>query len=192
MNSRNSGRPDRGFSLTELVIVISVLSILTGFALPAFERLMARSDTTAGINRIIGAVNYTRYTAITYRSMATLCPANLADAGCNGDWAGRLIVFLDHNANAKPDDRDEIISVIQAAPGSGSLTWRAFQNKQYLQFTQLGYTNFQNGNFTFCPQPGDIAYARQIIINVQGRARMNHRKDDEGYYLDTRNRRLRC
>ena len=74
----------------------------------------------------------------------------------------------------------------------GTIRWRAFRNRQYLQMTSAGYTNYQNGNFTYCPPNGDVYQARQLIINMQGRVRKPADIDNDGIIEDARGRDIRC
>ena len=58
--------------------------------------------------------------------------------------------------------------------------------------TGEGFTNYQNGNFTYCPPDGDLRFARQLVINVQGRVRMGHDTDGDGIVEDRRGKDVRC
>ena len=58
--------------------------------------------------------------------------------------------------------------------------------------TGNGYTHFQNGNFVYCPADGDLRYARQLVINVQGRARTSQDVDHDGFVEDRLGRHLTC
>ncbi len=182
----------RGLTLVELVSSLAIMGIVTGMVIPSLARMHARSEATAGINWIITAVNFTRHAAITRRTTATLCPADKASLECGGEWHDGLIVFADQNKNGKLDGRDYLIQRIQPENIEGTFKWRAFRNRQYLQLTSLGYTNYQNGNFVYCPLDQDLTLARQIVINVQGRARVIHRQDENGIRLDRKGKPLRC
>jgi type IV fimbrial biogenesis protein FimT len=181
----------KGFTLVEAIVSLAIASILLGSAAPSLIRMVDRSKATSNINRIVTAVNFTRHAAITNRVTATLC-ASRPDRDCGGKWHEELIVFSDSNKNAKIDGSDSIIARIAPSTSDGTVKWRAFQNRQYLQMTQMGYTNFQNGNFVYCPQDHDLMYARQIVINIQGRARVVHTKNSEGFPIDRKRKLLKC
>lgn len=180
-----------GFTLTELIICMGVVSILSMLALPSISNMLTRSQGTAGINRLVGAVNYTRHAAVQFAVTATLCPLKL-NGKCGGNWAGVLTVFADRNKNAVLDNTEDIFTRIAALDKSTTVKWRSFQNRQYLQMLPFGYTNFQNGNFTVCPISADAKMARQIIINIQGRVRRNHSVNEAGYPIDRKGKVLRC
>lgn len=180
-----------GFSLVEALASLAIISILTGSMIPSLSNLIERNRATTNINWIISAVNFTRHAAVVYRVTMTLCAPKQADR-CGGKWHDGLIVFSDRNKNAKIDNADKIVARIQPASGNGSIKWRAFRNRQYLQMTQMGHTNFQNGNFIYCPEDRNLMFARQIVINIQGRARMVHSKNKAGLPVDRYGKVLRC
>lgn len=180
-----------GFSLVEALASLAIVSILTGSMIPSLSNLIERNRATTNINWIISAVNFTRHAAVVYRVTMTLCAPKQADR-CGGNWHEGLIVFSDRNENARIDNADRIIARIQPASGNGSIKWRAFRNRQYLQMTQMGYTNFQNGNFVYCPEDRNQKFARQIVINIQGRSRLVHSKNDAGFPVDRYGKVLRC
>ncbi len=180
-----------GLTLVEALASLAIAAILIGSAYPSLSSMIARNRATSSINWIIGAVNFTRHAAVVNRVTMTLC-APKGDNRCGGKWHEGLIVFSDRNRNARIDGKDTIIARIQPAPGDGTIKWRAFRNRNYLQMTQMGYTNFQNGNFVYCPGNGDQRFARQIVVNVQGRARMVHTRNEAGYPVDRYGKVLRC
>lgn len=181
-----------GITTIELIATLAIASILFGIAIPGAINIHNRSKATAEINWIIGAINYARHSAVIRRTTVTLCPDAKKNHQCNGKWQQGLILFTDYNQNSKLDGKDVLVETIQNTVKDGTLKWRAFRNRQYLQFTKYGYTNFQNGNFTHCPGNRDPTYARQIVINTQGRARVVHSRNAKGQPIDRRGKALRC
>jgi type IV fimbrial biogenesis protein FimT len=182
----------RGFTLIELIASLAIIGILFGLVFPSTSKIYARSEATASINWIIGAVNYTRHAAISFRTMATLCPKDPMALSCGGNWHGDLMVFADQNRDGRFNGDDYLLQRINSQKVTGTLKWRSFRNRQYLQLTSLGYTNYQNGNFVYCPESRNLELARQIVINVQGRARVVHTRNKEGIRIDRKGKPLRC
>ena len=187
---RHRPAASRGWTYIELITVLGIATLLFSLAAPAFKGMLARSSTTAGINRLVTAVNATRHAAVQFGSLATLCALD-GENQCGADWGGRLSVFLDRNGNARFESGDVLIRHL-AADEHATVTWRVFGMKPYLQMTPFGYTNFQNGNFVICPVSGDERNARQLIVSVAGRTRVNHRRNDDDLPVDRRGRLLRC
>lgn len=183
--------PARGLTLIENLGVLIIISVILAAALPPFTKMTVRQQTIAELNRLVGAVNLTRHTAVQFSTTATLCGLH-SSGQCGASWAAKLTVFLDRNRNARLDDNDEPVSFIQPLNTGSSIRWRSFQNRQYIQMTRYGYTNYQNGNFVICPASADPALARQVIINIQGRTRLNRAADPQGISIDRLGRKLRC
>ena len=181
-----------GLTLIEVLVVLAIISVMSGMVIPSMVKIHSRSKATAGVNWIIGAVNFTRHTAINLRITTTVCPSSGPILKCAGEWHDGLILFAVHNRDAKLNGKDFLVQRIRNDNFDGTLKWRAFRNRKYLQMTEFGYTNYQNGNFVYCPVDGDLHFARQIVINMQGRARVVHTRNNEGIMTDRRGKPLRC
>ena len=181
-----------GYSLIEIIIVMAIASIMMNLAVPSVTKIYHRSQATAMINWLVGTIHFTRHAAVNYGTTATLCPSANMSIGCGGEWHNGVIVFLDHNRDAKINGRDKILSSFTPSVKNGTLKWRSFKNKKYLQLTEFGYTNYQNGNFVYCTDSRDAQLARQLVINVQGRVRLVHKRNEEGVNVDRRNKPLKC
>lgn len=68
-------RSAAGFSLTELVITLTVAGIITAFAVPAFRESIARGKLTAQTNDMIAAMNLARSEAIKGNRTTRFCRA---------------------------------------------------------------------------------------------------------------------
>ena len=181
-----------GLTMVEVIAVLAIFSVMSVMAIPSMVKIHSRSKATAGVNWIIGAVNFTRHAAINLRITTTMCPSSGSEPKCEGEWHDGLILFADHNRDAMLNGKDFLVERVRNDNFDGTLKWRAFRNRKYLQMTEFGYTNHQNGNFVYCPKDGDLRYARQIVINVQGRARVVHSRNDDGIMTDRKGKPLRC
>ncbi len=180
-----------GFTLIELLIVVSITAIMLGFAFPSFVNMMERNRTAVSVNWLIGSIMFTRHAAIIKRTTVTLCPS-VDGSSCGGKWHDGTIAFTDYNQDAEINGKDRLLQQFSSPTNGSTITWRAFRNRQYLQMTQMGFTNYQNGNFVYCSKSQDPRYSRQIILNVQGRPRLARDRDGDGIVEDRRGRLLRC
>ena len=167
-----------GFSLLELMIVVSIVSILAGIAIPSLSTLINNSlaDTAqADLRRAIAA---TRNLAVSTRSVATLCP----DRNCAGNWGDGYLMFSDKNNNARVDD-DETIYQRFRSNKKIRIDWRGSGRANYLKFSATGVAR-QFGRFHLCPTESDISKARAMVINRQGRIRIYRDRDKNGVVED--------
>ncbi len=180
-----------GFTLVELLLVLSILSILLGLSLPNFQTMYAQRQADVVIRKVSKAIQLARMSAIRTGKLVTLCRSD-SGVECGGEWRDGIIVFSDRNGDRKIN-QDDVLQQLITFPGiNGSLKWRAFQNRQYLQITNQGFTRYQNGNFTYCPNNGDASLARQLIINRTARIRFAIDSDGDGIREDSRGRPISC
>jgi type IV fimbrial biogenesis protein FimT len=102
------------------------------------------------------------------------------------------MIFTDQNNNRALDAADRIISYLDFPYEGSTLKWRSFKNRQYLQMTAMGFTNYQNGNFVYCSRDQNPAHARQVVLNLQGRVKKAFDRNGDGIIEDQYNKPLRC
>lgn len=179
------------FSLIELLICLAISAILLGYMSPSLSELRQRSNATSAINWIVTSVLFARHAAIVYNTIVTLCPSRNGRS-CGGDWQEGAIAFTDSNADRHINHADRLLSRFEFPVPGARLSWHAFRNRHYLQMTNSGFTNYQNGNFVYCPPDGDNHFARQLVINMQGRTRLLHDIDHDGIVEDRLGHDLSC
>lgn len=76
----------RGFSLLELMVTITVMAILLAIAVPSFRDLIHRSEVSSASNEILGSMAYARTEAINRGQLVSMCASSTGDA-CSGSTA---------------------------------------------------------------------------------------------------------
>ncbi|MEX2367133.1 MAG: GspH/FimT family pseudopilin [Pseudohongiellaceae bacterium] len=180
-----------GFSLTEILVSITIVVILLSTAMPDLSQWREKNATDQTIDELRGAISMTRSSAVTYNTIVTLCRSNDGEH-CQGSWNDGSIIFIDHNADHVLNGDDRLLYRTSPISINGTITFNSFRNRQYLQMTPRGATNFQNGNFTYCPANGDLRLARQIIVSLSGRSRLARDLDGDGIAEDSQGRPLDC
>jgi type IV fimbrial biogenesis protein FimT len=182
-----------GVTIVELIAVLAIAAVLAGLAFPSMTRVHQQHQSAAVLNQLIAAINLTRHSAVTLRTSVTLCPS---DGGiqCAGrdQWHRGAIVFTDGNRNGWRDEDEALIRAFAPLPAGARVYWRSFGNRNYLQMMPTGFTNWQNGNFLYCPSGNDSKLARSVIVNAQGRARVAHDANGDGTAQDAQGRPLTC
>ncbi len=163
-------RHNRGFSLIELMVVMSIAAILLAIGVPSFRSLMQHQKMTATVNDFFAAINLTRSEAIQRGTRVDLVPAEASD------WNKGWIVFIDDNNNQKADAGEQIIFSHGPTPAGMAIT-SAFTDSQvkYLAYNGTGRTRTNASSQT--PQSGHVSFTmdeqvRKIMVNFLGRPRV--------------------
>lgn len=184
-------RFDKAFTLIELLITLLILSILLAVGLPSFSTLVETKKSIDTITRVKQAVETAKVSAIVNGRVVTLCKSQDGEK-CGGSWEQGIIAFTDANADRIINQDDKLIRYFTFPEAEGSIHWRAFQNRQYLQITSQGFTRHQNGNFTYCPFNKKKYLARQLIINRTARVRYTKDSNGDGIFEDSSGKPIRC
>lgn len=179
------------FTLIELLVVLALLALLSSLALPGMQADLQRQTGSVVINELSRLLAYARATAASDGTLVTLCRSGDGLA-CGGQWQHGILVFTDANADRIIDGNDRILRYSNSLVPQGTLRLGSFPNRQYLQFTPEGFTNNQNGSFTWCPSSGEAEHARQLIFSQSGRTRMAIDKDGDGIREDASGKALSC
>ena len=180
-----------GINLLEMLIVLSITGILASIALPDLGKMLSRYEGEKIMNSLARAIAFARAQAVEQGAMITFCRSS-DGLKCKGSWHEGAIIFTDYNADRIINYNDQILLHTPAVKTQGTLKFRAFQNKQYLQLTPLGFTNYQNGNFTWCPEDKDPRQARQLIISYTGRTRLAVDSNNDGIRENASGKNISC
>ena len=183
-----------GFSLIELLAIVSIMSIIFGFALPSFQSVTDKLKSDSVAEQLYHHLYHARIESITKNIVTTVC-ASLDKQQCihDTDWSNHdIIIFQDKNNNGNIDTNEPIISVMNLGLTQGTLKWKSFGNKPYLQWQPSGMTYYQNGNFTYCPKNHDEHYAKRIILNTAGRIYFGYDRNHDGIQEGTNGKNIQC
>lgn len=164
---------NKGFTLIEMMVVVSIAAILLGIGIPSFRNLIQNQQITSAVNDFFAAINLTRSEAIQRGARVDLVPV-----GDGSDWAKGWVVFVDKNNNQKLDeDEGEQIIYMHGPVASGITIVPNFTDDKanYLAYNGTGRTRTNgsgekpdSGNFMFS-LGDDQKQQRRIIINMLGR-----------------------
>ena len=162
-----------GFTLVELLAVLGVAAVLMAIALPDLRAMVRRQQLKAATGDLYGAVELTRSLAIARAGLVLLAPREP-----NGiDWAQGWVVFVDHDADTRPGEGDELLSLHPALPPGLAITTAFSSDKRpdYLAFNGAG--RGCTGGSSAAARWGTLSLfqdeqVRRIRINMLGRARV--------------------
>ncbi len=181
-----------GVSLLELLVTLAVMAVLAGVAMPGLVDLAAQHRSSARINAMLGAVQAARHLAIVGNVSVTLCPGQGPRCLGRNQWHQGAVVFVDRDRDRRIDAGEFVALRLPKMDLGERIRWRAFRNRSFLLIRGSGLTDWQNGNFQYCPADGDARFARQIILNAQGRVRHAQDSDGDGIREDAQGRPLAC
>jgi type IV fimbrial biogenesis protein FimT len=81
----------RGFTLIELMVVVSLLAVLLGVGVPSFRATIESNRITTVTNDLVAALQYARSEAVRTGVNHTVC-ASSNQSTCSGAWANGWIV----------------------------------------------------------------------------------------------------
>jgi prepilin-type N-terminal cleavage/methylation domain-containing protein len=103
---------ERGFTMVEVLVVITITAILLALAIPSFQTMIRNNRISSASNSLLAAVDLARSEAVRRNTVVTVCRSTnpeVANPGCssaaNGpyaaeDWASGWIIFAKAAGNA--------------------------------------------------------------------------------------------
>ena len=164
-----------GFTLVELILVLTICSILVAAAGPSFSQLVSNTRMTSGINSLVYSLNMARSEAVKRASRVVACKTQGSESCTNtGKWSDGWLVFVDTNNNALHDSGEPRLQVRQALKGDISLRGNLMV-RNYIGYGPDGMARtsggaFQMGTIVTCDRRG-LDSGKAIVINSAGRIR---------------------
>ena len=166
--------PERGFTLYELLLTLALAAMLAAAAVPAFDRMLARSRQAIEINALFHAIHLARKESIMRRRAVSLCPsADGLDCVPGTDWSTGWIMFENADRDSPPRV-DEGERVLQHHAVAGSVQIDANRRAFTLRATHLRATN---GTFVVCDRERRVR-PRGLVISYTGRPRVALERPD--------------
>lgn len=161
-----------GFSLTELMVAVVVVGILSAIAVPSMRAIIQNMRITSQTNEFISDMNFARSEAIKRAANdVTVCKSNNpTDAAptclaTGTDWGVGRIIFIDSDADGILDAGEVLLRVREPLEGSNTLTNAA----NLIVYTRTGAKSpATRVDFNLCDTRG-VAFGRQISIDLTGR-----------------------
>jgi len=163
-------RGQAGLSLTELLLALALLGVVTGFAVPSFRSLQLDAARAAQVNQFVQSIHLARSEAMKRNEVVSLCPSGDGrSCGLAGvsDWDSGWLVFenLDRDSPAMLDPGEHVVQAF--GPWTGG---RIRGNRTTLSFRSFGQSGV-TATFVFCDARGSAA-ARAVIVSQTGRPRI--------------------
>lgn len=173
MNRRNHHRTLSGYSLIELLLAITVLSVLLAVSMPSFQATIESSTTNSQAKALLSTLAYARSEAVKRGEVVSICASDDGTDCDNDKWADGWIVFVDANGDAdgaggSVDGGDTLLRVFDSLGAGSTLSFTT----DLFQYNALGFSETGGvQTFLICPASGTAANARSIQISLSGRGR---------------------
>ena len=186
----------RGFTLVEMLAVITISAILVALALPSFRSIIRSSQISSTSNAMLASIDLARSEAIRRNATVSVCrslnPENVApvcsSAAGNGyaanDWSSGWITFAKAPANhqqrggrSRRRDRRASRRHLRRRARTRLIVESTLPNRQQLAYFSNGLLNGGNlGTFFIDYRDVQVAVrsvqARCLAIEFTGRARV--------------------
>lgn len=104
------GSANRGFTMIEVMIVMAIMAILFGIALPEFENFFNNTRRSSAITLLMADLNQARAEAIKRNRRALVCVKDAAGTACGTgtNWQDGWLVCADEDSDNDCDAADII------------------------------------------------------------------------------------
>lgn len=165
------GMRQSGFSLLEIMITLSVASILIFVAIPGMNDMVKDNRRAGNINQLVSSMHLARSEAIKRGGTTiSLCPSADGAACADADWDGGWILFINNDGDDPPvvDAGEEVLSYTQTSGGTTSLASTGTLSRG-ITFSSNGLAA-QSGNLVYCDDRGE-ANAKKVTLSRAGRVK---------------------
>lgn len=165
-----------GFTLVELLIVLSIISVLATVVVPGMQRFMHGIYVRQYVSELMTDIVFTRSEAIKRNRRVRMCPSRLAHTGqpvCSGEFAGGWAIFVDTDGDRKLDSAEQVLRVSSGLDLQYSLTNRAGTRdaREIITYWPDGSSR-RNRTLMVCSRADPSVTSWSVVMNLFGRPRM--------------------
>jgi len=158
-----------GFTLVEVLVVLSITAIIVGAATPSFMNIVANNRVAVASNELLTTLNLAKGEAVRSGMTTVLCTSQTGSQ-CNdaANWSDGLILFQDNDNSGNVNNNESVIKVISASDDSLEFAYGT-ANINRVNFSANGQINL-NGHFCF-KNSYEEENSRAVVITQAGRIR---------------------
>ncbi len=168
-------RAPHGFTIIELMVVVSILALLAALAVPSFTPLIERWRVQQAVKGLESTLYYARAEAIKRGGTVTVRKHPTGTGGCllapgNANWDCGWFVFADTNSNGTLDAGEE---VLQSFPTPPNIDVTRVGGAASIEFDRWGRVSGPFVGFSLVPHDKNISdlAARGLCMSAGGRIR---------------------
>ena len=162
------GNRERGYSLYELLMTVTLIALVLTLGLPSFSGTVARNRIRVEVDALFHAIHLARKESIMRRQVVSICPSSDGiDCEPGRNWSIGWLMFENDDRDSPPrvDSGEAVLQVHQVAD-----TVKITANRRgfTLRATQKRATN---GTIVVCDRAGR-APPKALVISYTGRPRV--------------------
>ncbi len=169
MNEFRSKSARRGFTLLELMIVVSIAAILLAIGVPSFQYVTSANRASSEINGLLGDMQFARAEAIREGQTVTVCATinGVTCAGAGTSWSGGWLVFSDTGVIGTIDGNDPTLKIQKPLAVD---TLQADHGINVVTFSREGFAMSlpQPVTFTLHDATANAQYTRCLSLTIVG------------------------
>ena len=156
-----------GFTLIELLMTVAVAAVLSAVAAPSLRHVLIRSHLIEADNRLIGALNFARSSAVHSGESTLLCPSSDGLHCSNSQsWQRGWLVAQDSNNDGQPDSGPlEVFDALAVG-----IRVHSSRGRLRVRYHADGSAPGSNLSLILC-HPGQPGSVRSVVVSNSGRAR---------------------
>ncbi|GAB4192244.1 MAG: Tfp pilus assembly protein FimT/FimU [Wenzhouxiangellaceae bacterium] len=158
----------RGFTVTEALIVLSVIALLMALALPQMQGQISTQRLEAQADELVAAINLARSEALSRGVFAGACPSADGLECATSSWQQGWLVWADANGDNRftPGEAVRVNHPIQTS--TGTLVTSSGSISNGITFNPMGITTMAGPNANITLSHAGARYHRQIQISQTG------------------------
>lgn len=162
-----SVRPQHGMSLIEQIMVLAIVAILTGIAVPPLHHVLSRNRLQVAQTDFIAALQHARTTAVTSGRRTLFCHSEDGRRCSAGSrWDRGWLLGHDADGDHQPD---HLPSYTRSAYNSG-VRITSSAGRHDVRFGPEGSASGSNLTLSFC-LPGSDEPVLSVVVSNAGRIR---------------------
>jgi type IV fimbrial biogenesis protein FimT len=178
------GHKTSGFTIVELLMTLTVASVIMALAIPNFRDFIKNSRMSGASNDLLASLHLARTEAIKRRHSVAICPsANPGDdvPVCTASFNGNGWVVWDDTDTDKAIDAGEVVLGRHVALNSALTT---FESTNVVAYQPSGFLGVNDTNFVLIcddranAQLGNSYFKRVVAISKTGRASVRRTTDE--------------
>jgi type IV fimbrial biogenesis protein FimT len=194
------GKYIAGYTLLELMVVLSIVAILAFMVVPGVQDTLRRNAKDSSMLNLMSAIALARSEAVTQSRTVSICRSTnqaTCEITAGEDWSAGWLVFSDASIAGTVDGTDTLLQSGKATNALSIVTLNTALNADFpadfLQFDEDGFLNNSTTGayLKFCDSGNDAVDARAIWLSNTGRVVLST-ADADGVHNDLAGDDLTC